>query len=276
MANNASSGSNIFGLGDEGNAIFDVERRVVVTNQAMGARCAVAADFDGDGRMDIVSASSNDNAVSWFRNEGRAEDQNVRFSIKKQITWNSLGSRIVTVADIDGDGDVDVVGASYYDSSLRWFENDGTGEFTPHLISSGVNEGQGVVVADINNDGNPDVISASSGDNTIAVFKNIDKGVFCEIKDVVDDNAIGARTVIAADLNGDGWLDLASASKVRTMFSWMTLFLGFLRRNEEKLLCLVSFALSMIVLLTAIGIRRMIIQSHGTQMTARVISPRRS
>lgn len=63
-------------------------------------------------------------------------------------------------------------------------------------------------------DGDPDIASASSGDNTIAVFKNIDRGIFCEVKEVVDDNAIGARTVVAADLNGDGWLDLASASKV--------------------------------------------------------------
>ena len=195
--------------------VFNVYDRVVVTNQAMGARCAVAADFDGDGRQDLVSASSNDNAVSWYRNEGNDENGHPVFSIKRQITWSSLGSRIVTVADINGDGIDDVVGASYYDSSLRWFENDGTGQFTPHVISTAVNEGQGVTVADIDNDGDNDIITASSGDNTIAVFKNIDHGKFCEIKEIVDDNAIGARTVVASDLNGDGWIDLASASKVR-------------------------------------------------------------
>lgn len=43
----------------------------------------------------------------------------------------------------------DVVGASYYDSSLRWFENDGAGSFTEHLISNAVNEGQGVTLADL-------------------------------------------------------------------------------------------------------------------------------
>ena len=120
------------------------------------------------------------------------------------------------MADINLDGFVDVIGASYYDSSLRWFENDGNGEFTEHLISSGVNEGQGVTVADFDNDGTPDIATASSGDNTIAVFKNLGGGYFCEIKEIVDDNAVGARTVVAADLNGDGWIDLASASKVST------------------------------------------------------------
>ncbi|KAL7539699.1 hypothetical protein ACHAXR_009510 [Thalassiosira sp. AJA248-18] len=183
----------------------------------MGARCAVSADFDGDGWP--TCASSNDNAVSWFRNEGG--NPTPTFSIKKKITWSSLGSRIVTVGDVDGDGDVDAVGASYYDSSLRWFENiDGAGVFMEHMVSDAVDEGQGVTLADIDNDGDPDIIAASSGDNTIAVFKNIDHGIFCEIKEVVDANAIGARTVIAVDLNGDGWLDLASASKDDDSVSW--------------------------------------------------------
>ena len=69
-------------------------------------------------------------------------------------------------------------------------------------------------------DGDPDIVSASSGDNTIAVFRNMDHGIFCEVKEVVDDDAKGARTVIAADLNGDGWLDLASASKDDDSVSW--------------------------------------------------------
>lgn len=115
---------------------------------------------------------------------------------------------------------MDVVGASYYDSSLRWFENDGTGTFTEHLISNAVNEGQGVTVADLDNDGDADIATASSGDNTIAVFKNIANGTFCEIKEVVDGNAIGARTVVAADLNGGGWIDLASASKDDDTIAW--------------------------------------------------------
>ncbi|CAB9528516.1 fg-gap repeat protein [Seminavis robusta] len=201
---------------------FDLETldRIVVTDQAMGARCAVAADFDGDGRQDLVSASSNDNAVSWYRNEGPNEDgSGVRFSIKRKITWSSLGSRIVTVADIDGDGDIDVVGASYYDSSLRWFENDGTGTFTEHLISTGVNEGQGVAVADVDNDGDPDIICASSGDNTIAVFKNLGGGVcnrnsgsgrICPSGHMAQASVVGSLTLLTGQ---EHWEMLASKLK---------------------------------------------------------------
>lgn len=144
-------------------------QRVIVTNEAKGARCAVAADFDGgapacrpthparpflapkvqrahgdeltptfltlavwtDGMMDLISASSTDNTVAWYRNEGGGS-----WSTKKDITYVSNGARIVTVGDVDADGDVDAIAASYYDNTIRWFENDGTGKFTAtHIIT---------------------------------------------------------------------------------------------------------------------------------------------
>ena len=83
------------------NNVFSVNNRVIVTKEAMGARCAVSADFDGDGLQDLVSASSNDNAVSWFRNLGTDSSTGLpTFSIKNEISWNSKGSRIVTVGDV--------------------------------------------------------------------------------------------------------------------------------------------------------------------------------
>ena len=51
----------------------------------------------------MVSASSNDNAVSWYKNLASTNNNNA-FSIKNKITWSSLGSRIVTVGDVNGDG----------------------------------------------------------------------------------------------------------------------------------------------------------------------------
>ena len=74
-------------------------QRTVVTNEAKGARCAVAADLDGDGRLDLVSASSTDNTVAWYKNENTGQ-----WSGKQDITYSSNGARIVTTGDIDGDG----------------------------------------------------------------------------------------------------------------------------------------------------------------------------
>jgi hypothetical protein len=190
--------------------------RVIVTNEAKGARCAVAADLDGDGVNDLISASSTDNTVAWYRNLGGSE-----WSTKQDITYESNGARIVTVGDVDSDGDIDAIAASYYDNTIRWFENDGTGSFpNTHVITTSAVNAQGVVAADLDNDGDLDLASASSGDNTVAVFINLQRGVFCELKRIVDSNAVGVRTVVAVDLDGDGFLDLASASKDDNTVAW--------------------------------------------------------
>jgi hypothetical protein len=61
--------------------------------------------------QDLVSASVNDNAVSWYRNLGPSlSNESVSlyldFSIKKEITWESMGIVSLAVGDIDADGDV--------------------------------------------------------------------------------------------------------------------------------------------------------------------------
>ena len=101
IANAQSIDNTTISTATTNNNVFSVNNRVIVTKEAMGARCAVSADFDGDGLQDLVSASSNDNAVSWFRNLGTDSSTGLpMFSIKNEISWNSKGSRIVTVGDV--------------------------------------------------------------------------------------------------------------------------------------------------------------------------------
>ena len=94
------------------------KQRRLVTSEAMGARCGVAVDLDGDGDNDVISASSTDNTVAWY--ESRPTGGAGTFSGKKQITFLSNGARIVDFGDIDGDGVVDVVSASYYDHTIGY------------------------------------------------------------------------------------------------------------------------------------------------------------
>ena len=41
----------------------------------------------------------------------------------------------VHAADVDGDGDMDVLSASEYDDKIAWYENDGSESFTEHVIT---------------------------------------------------------------------------------------------------------------------------------------------
>lgn len=142
------------------------KRRQMVTTEAMGARCGIAVDLDGDGDNDVVSASSTDNTVAWYENSPL--DVAGTFSGKKQITFQSNGARIVDFGDIDGDGVVDIVAASYYDHIIRWFKNTGRGEFGQgQVVTRTAFNAQGVTVADIDGDGDLDLASASSGGSNL-------------------------------------------------------------------------------------------------------------
>ena len=78
---------------------------------------------------------------------------------------------------------VDVIAASYYDNTIRWFENqlgdtvkNSKGEDVPgdlkkaHIVTTSANNAQGVFAADLDGDGDLDLATASSGgDGEIAV-----------------------------------------------------------------------------------------------------------
>ena len=83
-----------------------------------------AADLDGDGDTDVLGASFDGGGIRWWENA--AGDGSV---------WNehavdeSLGLAVLVHAgDVDGDGDADVLGASWGNSEVQWWENRG-GQF---------------------------------------------------------------------------------------------------------------------------------------------------
>ena len=63
--------------------------------------------------------------VAWYRNEGGVNEGS--FSQKQQITFNSNGARIVATGDVDSDGIIDIISASYYDHKVGWFRTIGDG-----------------------------------------------------------------------------------------------------------------------------------------------------
>ena len=52
------------------------------------------------------------------------------------ITTSAEGASTVYAIDIDGDQDMDVLSASYLDNKIAWFENDGSQNFTAHVITT--------------------------------------------------------------------------------------------------------------------------------------------
>ncbi len=170
-----------------------------IATDADGATRVFAADVDGDGDMDVLSASPNDNTIAWYENIGAqtftthtisATDNQVRsvygadmdgdgdmdvVSAGGSVTWYenngaqgftshvidpAVGAFTVYAADVDGDGDLDVLSARYIGAVL-WFENDGTQNFTTRLISGDLDQPTSVYAVDVDGDGDLDVLSAT-------------------------------------------------------------------------------------------------------------------
>ena len=134
----------------------------------------MVADLDQDGRPDVLTASQIDNKVSWFRNR----DGLGNFDRPRQILSDAGGAASTGLADLDGDGDLDVLSASYWDNKVAWYENlDAEGHFsTQRVITNIAQRAQAVRWADLDGDLDADVLSASYADNKIAWYENLGAG----------------------------------------------------------------------------------------------------
>ena len=178
----------------------------VITTAADGAASVYAADLDGDGDADVLSASFRDDKIAWYENLGGG-----RFSSQQVITTAADGAWSVYAADLDGDGDADVLSASDY-AKIAWYENLGGGRFSAQqVITTAADGAWSVYAADLDGDGDADVLSASRYDDKIAWYENLGGGSFSS-QQVITTAADEALSVYAADLDGDGDADVLSAS----------------------------------------------------------------
>ena len=199
-----------------GNGTFGPQR--VVSASAGGARSVFAADIDNDGDMDLASASVNDGKIAWYENT----DGNGTFGSQQVVTTIAPGASSVFAADIDGDGDMDLASASVGDDKIAWYENlYGNGTFGPQrVVSTSAAGARSVFAADIDGDGDLDLASASREDDKIAWYENVDGAGSFGPQRVVSMSANGALSVFAADVDGDGDIDLASASEFNSKIAW--------------------------------------------------------
>ncbi|HAJ36818.1 MAG TPA: hypothetical protein DCL15_14135 [Chloroflexi bacterium] len=181
-----------------------------VVNTYSQTRSVATADIDGDGRMDVLSTANN--IVAWHRNLGGSPPNFESYIIDTSFQ----GGRWVTSGDLNGDGDVDIIAADRTTHRIIRYENllreTGSVSFQPLVVASDAMRVRDVNVADLDNDGDLDLYSATDGDNTVAWYENLDGSGAAWSKHIVTRSVLYPRSTFAADLDGDGWLDLMSAS----------------------------------------------------------------
>ena len=171
----------------------------------------VVYDVDGDGDKDIVTALDNwpttGDKIVWYANNGSGS-----FSTEQIIATGPNGVTSLKIADMDNDGDLDLVCTSRLDNSISWFSNlNGLGGFGPRQIISSTAFSVGdVAIADLDSDGDNDVAYVSNGSVDDLVWQpNLGTGTFGAtqvINSNIDSN--GAQTLAAADIDNDGDIDI--------------------------------------------------------------------
>ncbi|RFN58861.1 T9SS type A sorting domain-containing protein [Marixanthomonas ophiurae] len=178
----------------------------IITTNAFNAQSVFAADIDGDGNMDVLSASGpyGEGKIAWHQNI----DGLGNFGTQQIITTEINLAQSVFAADIDGDGDIDVLANSLVNQNLAWYENtNGQGDFVAQQIVSSTSTSS-ISAADIDNDGNIDVVSA--GGDQVAWFKNLDGEGSFGPQQVILTTSSSAYDAITSDIDGDGDLDVVS------------------------------------------------------------------
>jgi hypothetical protein len=175
-------------------------------------------DMDGDEDMDVLAASYNSDNIYWWENaDGSGTDW-----IEHIVDSSFNGARSVYAADVDGDGDTDVLGAAALGWAVTWWENiDGDGNtWMEHSIADNFNWAFSVHASDLEGDGDVDILGASFFGDDITWWENVGGHGNTWIEHTVDGNFDGARDVNTADFDGDGDIDVLGAAQEDADISW--------------------------------------------------------
>ncbi|MEA3265507.1 MAG: VCBS repeat-containing protein, partial [Candidatus Fermentibacteria bacterium] len=132
-----------------------------------------------------------------------------------QIAGNFQGAYELREADIDGDGDLDIVCAASIADKIKWWENiDGTGgSWQGHLIAGNLNMACSVDCADVDGDGDTDILSSNNGGTmgNMRWWENTDGTGSSWTEHSMGEEYWAGGGISAGDPDGDGDQDILTS-----------------------------------------------------------------
>ncbi|MBK8979223.1 MAG: VCBS repeat-containing protein [Planctomycetes bacterium] len=194
----------------------------------------VPTDVDSDGDLDLLYLGDSPGAhPPWLlRNDGTGNP-----TLETGAVQGTFGlPDTLAVADVDGDGDDDVVFSDIGRGAPEaWvLRNDGTGSFGGQALVGGARAI--VALADLDGDGDTDLVSADGGppgaELVLAVHTNDGTGGFSQAASFRQVTRSTARQIRTPDLDGDGDVDVVvDGSTPQFQGSWIRFFVNDGRGN---------------------------------------------
>jgi hypothetical protein len=166
-----------------------------------GAFDLTTGDFNRDGIPDLAVANADSNSLSILLGRGDG-----RFTRTDLATGAS--PRGITTGDFNKDGKPDLAYTAYVGAAVEILLGDGAGGFAVHWGLSYAAQPQGIVCADFTRDGHPDFAVAYNAPEGLIVWR----GPAGSYLPTVVPGESYLNVLATADLNGDGWMDVAAAS----------------------------------------------------------------
>ena len=203
---------------------------VVITASVSRVTDLNVADLDGDGDRDLLSASANlgvggDSRVAWYENQGGDFGFQQVILAADDFLSSDRGIRSVVAADLDADGDHDVLTASFNvfsgpafnASKLAWYENEGGGQFASQQVIVSGNDASGnrglesAVPTDVDGDGLVEIVAVDSIDNRVLLYDDATTGFQRKIP--ISPAIDHPGPVAVGDLDGNGRNDVVVGSR---------------------------------------------------------------
>ena len=210
----ANSNANVNTVGvllNRGNGTF-ANQRSYQTGSGSHPTSVVAADIDGDRKLDIIVAHRYGNKVGVFLNTGNG-------TFTSQITYpptSSMAPRSVITADMNGDNKPDIIVANSGWDNVGVFLHTANGMFV-NLITYPTGYGSSpcsLVAVDLNGDSTMDIIVANHGTDNVGVLLNMGGNLLFTRQTIYSTGLnSGPQSVLMVDVNNDSRLDIIVANE---------------------------------------------------------------
>ncbi len=137
----------------------------VIREEIPGATHCIPFQADNDSQWDLLYSRGHASGIGWLAGPRWQEERVI------DEGWLE-GPHTIEVADLDKDGDFDVISAGRTNGRTAWFENDGKGKFTRRELDA-TQSGNDIRAVDLDGDTDLDLIQAGENSKNIIWWESL-------------------------------------------------------------------------------------------------------